>query len=54
MHCKIFSKAIELKPDYAEAYSNRGAAYLHKGEYDNGIQDLNKAIELKPDYCRSL
>ena len=48
---KDFTKAIELKPDYALSYNNRGAVYRSKGEYDLAIEDCNKAIELKPDYA---
>lgn len=45
-----FSKAIELKPGYDEAYSNRGAAYLSKGKIDQAIADFSKAVELNPNY----
>ena len=53
---EYFTKAIELKPDYAEAYFNRGLAYFKTGSYYNrepyekAIQDFTKAIELKPDF----
>ncbi|MDE0017857.1 MAG: tetratricopeptide repeat protein [Candidatus Poribacteria bacterium] len=46
-----FTKAIELKPDYAIAYNNRGAVYRSKGEYDKTIDDCNKAIQLKSNYA---
>ena len=46
-----FTKAIELKPDYAFAYNNRGAVYRDKGEYEQAIEDCSKAIQLKPDYA---
>jgi len=45
------SKAIELKPDYADAYHDRGVAYRRKGDYDLAIADYSKAIELRPDYA---
>jgi|GEM_PF-1126930 len=45
-----FSKAIELKPDFAGAYFNRGVAKRDKGDLDGVIVDSTKAIELKPDY----
>ena len=45
-----FNRAIELKPDYAEAYNNRGNAYSDKGDFDHAIADFSKAIELKPDF----
>ena len=48
---KDFTKAIDLKPDYALAYNNRGAVYRSKGEHDLAIEDCNKAIQLKPDYA---
>ena len=48
---KDFTKAIELKPDYAFAYNNRGAVYRDKGEYDRAIEDCSKATQLKPDYA---
>ena len=48
---KDFTKAIELKPDYAIAYNNRGAVYRSKGEHDLAIEDCNEAIRLKHDYA---
>ena len=44
-----FDKAIELDPDYAEAYSNRGIAYGSQGDFDSAMTDFNKAIELDPE-----
>ena len=41
-----YTKAIELKPDYVEAYVNRADAYCQKGWYDLAIAECNKAIEL--------
>jgi len=43
-----FNIAIKLKPDYPEAYSNRGIAYVKIGKFDSAIDDYNKAIELNP------
>ena len=33
---------LELKPNDAYAYNNRGAAYGKKGEVDRAIEDYNK------------
>ena len=44
-----YTKAIESKPDYADAYYNRSVAYRGKGLFDQGIADSTKTIELKPD-----
>ncbi len=41
-----FSKAIELKPDFGEAYYNRGYVYFKLGNKNLGAADLSKAGEL--------
>ncbi|MBQ0120222.1 MAG: tetratricopeptide repeat protein [Bacteroidales bacterium] len=41
-----YTKAIELKPDLAPAYYNRGLMYLRLGNKDLGVADLSKAGEL--------
>ena len=48
-----YTKAVNLKPNYAEAYSNRGDAYGKKGDYDHAIEDCNKAIQLKPNLAEA-
>ena len=42
-------KAIHEKPDFAEAYNNRGNAYREMKQYALAMQDYNKAISLKPN-----
>jgi protein O-mannosyl-transferase len=46
---KDFTKAIELKPGFAEAYFNRGVVFIDEKRNDEAIRDFNKAIELKSD-----
>ena len=50
-----FTRAIEVEPNDAFAYTNRGSAHYEKGEFDHAIADLNKALELNPKsalvYC---
>ena len=41
-----YTKAIELKPEFGEAYYNRGYLYLKLGNREAGIADLSKAGEL--------
>jgi tetratricopeptide (TPR) repeat protein len=46
-----YTMAIRLRPDYAEAYNNRGHAYHWKGgNADRAIADFARAIELRPNY----
>ena len=40
------NKAIELDPELAEAYFNRGSTYYYKGQEDLALADFNKVIEL--------
>ena len=41
-----YSKAIDLKPDFGEAYYNRGYLYMRLGNKDAGVENLSKAGEL--------
>ncbi|MBI4646279.1 MAG: tetratricopeptide repeat protein, partial [Bacteroidia bacterium] len=41
------------KPDYADAYINRGIGYRKSGDYNKAIQDYSKAIEIKPDFAEA-
>jgi tetratricopeptide (TPR) repeat protein len=43
-----FSKAIELNPQDATPYTNRGSVWFDKGEYDKAIDDYNKCLKLDP------
>ena len=44
-----YDRAIRLKPDLAEAYSNRGIAKHELGRHADAIADYDEAIRLKPD-----
>ena len=46
-----FNKAIEIAPNYADAYNSRGNAKNQLQDYRGAIQDFNKAIELNPKYA---
>jgi tetratricopeptide (TPR) repeat protein len=48
-----YNMAIQLKPDYAEAYNDRGFAYYLKGNGERAIADYTRAIELRPDYPKA-
>ena len=44
-----YNKAIELMPDLAEAYYNRGVARKMKGEKEEAIRDFERFLELSED-----
>jgi tetratricopeptide (TPR) repeat protein len=45
---KYYTRAIELNPRFADAYTNRGNADLALGNKDLALQDYARAIMLKP------
>jgi tetratricopeptide (TPR) repeat protein len=47
------TKAVELKPDYAEAYNLRGMGYWRLKDTPRALADESKAIELDPALART-
>ena len=43
-----FSEAIRLRPDFANAYFNRGVAYYKLGQFRQAISDFDRALDLNP------
>lgn len=43
---KDYDKAIELSPDFAEAYCKRGDAKSLSGKHNEAIKDYNEAINI--------
>jgi predicted O-linked N-acetylglucosamine transferase (SPINDLY family) len=48
-----YDRAIALKPDMVEAYSNRGNALKALKQFDAAVASYDKAIALKPDMAES-
>ncbi|MCW3121782.1 MAG: hypothetical protein JWQ38_1274 [Flavipsychrobacter sp.] len=46
----LYSKAVQLKPDYVKAYYNRGMAFDALFDFKSAVADYSKAISLKPKY----
>ena len=50
---EYYTKAIDLKPNFLEAYNNRGNAYCEMDEFDLAIDDFNEVVVIKPDYAEA-
>lgn len=50
---EAYSHAIALKPNFAEAYNNRGTVLNEMAELDRAIRDFNKAIALRPNLAEA-
>jgi tetratricopeptide (TPR) repeat protein len=48
-----FRAAIQLRPDYAEAYNNLGLVLIQSGNDEEGLAALREAVRLAPDYAEA-
>ena len=48
-----YDAAIRLRPDYVNAYYNRGVAKAKLDQYAAAITDYDAAIQFKPDYTKA-
>jgi tetratricopeptide (TPR) repeat protein len=44
-----YNEALRLKPDFADAFYDRGNARYDKGDMEGALKDYNAALRLKPD-----
>lgn len=49
---ECYNKAIELNPDNAENYFNRGNVKLNNAQYDEAHDDFDRAIALDPENAK--
>lgn len=47
------NKAIEISPDFALAYNDRGIAFAKQNHYDQAITDYDNAIKFFPDFSEA-
>ena len=49
---EAYNRAIELDPEYARAYNNRGTVYsrMYPPDHARALKDYTRAIELDPDF----
>jgi tetratricopeptide (TPR) repeat protein len=45
-----FTRAIDLRPNYARGLNSRGNLYRELGRYDDALEDLDRAIEIAPEF----
>src|SRR5208283_2330716 len=48
-----FQKALQIRPDYAEAHNNLGNALLQRGAVAEAIVHFQKALQIQPDYAKA-
>lgn len=48
-----YNKAIEINPEYANAYNNRGNIKAKQADYNGAIEDYNRAIELNSQFVEA-
>ena len=48
---EAYSKALAIKPDYADVYYNMGNALQDQGNLEEAIEAYGKALAIKPDYA---
>jgi predicted O-linked N-acetylglucosamine transferase (SPINDLY family) len=50
---ECYKKAVELKPDYTEAYNNIGSALKDMGRAEEALEYYRKALEIVPNYLEA-
>ena len=48
-----FSRAIQIKPDFAEAHNNMGIAFEKHGNFTEAVRHYREALRIKPDYAEA-
>jgi len=47
---RYYTEALDKKPDFADAYNNRGLAKYRNGDREGALADYNRAIDTDPDF----
>ena len=45
---ECYAKALELKPDYADAHNNLGIAYAELGRFDEAVASYTRCLKVRP------
>jgi len=46
-----YMQALDIKPDYVEAYNGLAATFMQEGSISASLRNLNKALELEPGHA---
>ncbi|MDZ7963040.1 MAG: protein kinase [Aulosira sp. DedQUE10] len=49
-----FNRALQMNPNYFEAWCHRGNAYLQMGKYDAALADYDRALTINPNFAEAL
>jgi len=50
---KRYEKALEIKPDYADAHNNLAITFQELGQLDAAVKCYDQALAIKPDYAEA-
>jgi tetratricopeptide (TPR) repeat protein len=50
---RAFKQAVQIKPDYSEAYNGLGDAYLYSGKHQDAITAYTQAIRINPNFAEA-
>ncbi|MFM8244383.1 MAG: tetratricopeptide repeat protein, partial [Candidatus Fonsibacter sp.] len=48
-----YDRAIKLKPDFAEAWNNKGLIFHNLNRYNEALSRYDRTIQLKPDFAET-
>ena len=48
---KSYKKAIDLKPNFAEAHNNMGIAFKGLNQLDDALKSFQRAVEINPKFA---
>lgn len=51
---KVLDAAVELAPDYAEAWNARGQVFYLQNDYERALGDLRRTLALDPNHFKAL
>jgi len=51
---EAYNRALQLRPDFAEALNNRGKTLENLDRNEEALKDYNRALELRPDFPEAL